>query len=449
MKTYEVVVIGAGPGGYQAALELGQAGVKTLLIDKAKEQIGGTCINVGCIPTKNYLQSALFISNIPHFQECGVSIDFNGLNLKELKDKTVDLKTEIRSGILWSLEQSKVELLYGTASFIDEKTVEVEGEQISFEKCIIAAGSKVRELPQLPLDSKSIISSDDVFGLDVLPKSIAIVGTGPIGCEFATFFSALGVEVTMIGRSAKLLSAEDDDVSKALQRAFKKSNIHVLTSTIVKNAKLGENSVELLIESQNTQESIECELVLSATGRIPNIQGLNLQNAGIKVDEKGFIETNLSFVTSKEHIYAVGDCINTPAFAHTAYAEAKIAVENIVNADTKTNVHLTPSTTFTNPQVASCGLKEKEANSKGIEIEVKKAYFKVNSKAKILGDDAGFIKLVICAKNSTILGASIIGVEATEVIHELILAIEKKLTLMELREVIHAHPTVSEIINYI
>jgi len=447
MKEYEVVVIGGGPAGYQAALELGKAGVKTLLIERSKERVGGTCLNVGCIPTKNYLHSASFVSKIPYFEQNGISLDFKGLDLEQLKAKTTALITEIRTGVLWMLEQSHVELLYGDASFMDVRTVSVDGEIISFKKCIIATGSKTRELPELPLDSKFIISSSDVFELSALPKSIAIIGTGPIGCEFTTFFSSLGVKVTLIGRSPRLLLSEDENVSKALLRAFKKSNISVITSTTISKVKLFEDGVELFFNE--SQESITCELVLSATGRIPNTQGLNLKKANIRLDEKGFIEISPWFVTSQENIYALGDSINTPAFAHTAYAEAKVLAKNIINNESNTNTHVTPSTIFTNPQIASCGLREKDAKEQGLDYEVKKAYFKVNAKAKILGDDAGFIKTIVSNKNGVIVGATIIGVEATEIIHELTLAVEKKLTITELREIIHAHPTVSEIITYL
>ncbi len=448
MKQYEVVIIGAGPGGYQAALELGKAGVKTLLVERSKERIGGVCLNEGCIPTKNYLQSADFVSKIPYFQECGVMMDVKGLNLEQLREKTTSLKNEIRSGVIWMLEQSHVELLYGSASFVDAKTIEVLGERIAFEKCIITTGSQVRELPLLPLDDKRIISSREVFELEHLPSSIAIIGVGPIGCEFATFFNAFGVEVTLIGRSSQLLPSEDEDVSKALLRAFKKLHIKVFTSTTVQKAEVHEKSVKLLINTK-TQEHIQCELVLTATGRIPYSEGLHLENAGVKRDEKEFIEINPSFQTAQNHIYAIGDCIATPAFAHTAYAEAKITAQNIIGDKAETNTHINPSTIFTNPTIASCGLKEKEAKKQGRDIEVKKAFFKVNSKAKIHGDDSGFIKMVVCAESDIILGASIIGVEATEIIHEIVLAVEKKLTVKELKGMIYAHPTVSEIISYL
>ncbi|MDP2077766.1 MAG: dihydrolipoyl dehydrogenase [Sulfuricurvum sp.] len=448
MKQYDAVVIGAGPGGYESAIELGRAGLKTLLIDKNKERIGGTCLNEGCISTKNYLQSAGYVSKSDYFRACGVEVEINGLNLERLREKTVSLKNELRSGVVWLLENAKVETLYGTASFIDGHTVDVSGEKISFEKCIIATGAKSREIPILPLDANRILSSREIFELKTLPKSMAIIGGGPIGCEFATFFGTLGVEVTIIARGTQLLSSEDEEVSKALLRAFKKSNIRVLTSATVENAEVQKEGVSLQVQGES-EERIVCEIVLCAIGRDPYTQGLNLKNAGVEQTTKGFIEVDGSFQTSQKHIYALGDCINTPAFAHTAYVEARIAAHNLINGTSHTNTHINPSTIFTDPQIASCGLSEKEAKAQGIAIEVKKAFFKANAKAKINGDDAGFVKMIVSSQSDIILGASIIGTEATEVIHELVIAVEKKMTARELTSMIHVHPSVSEIIRYL
>ncbi len=448
MKHFDAVVIGAGPGGYEAALELGRAGLKTLLIDKNKERIGGTCLNEGCIPTKNYLQSAEYASKVSYFSDCGLALEYKGLNLQRLAEKTVALKNEIRSGVVWMLDQAGVEMMYGCASFVDAQCIDVAGEQIRFDKCIIATGSQSREVLELPQNGKTIISSREVFDLEHLPKSIAIIGGGPIGCEFATFFNAFGVEVTLIGRGPQLLSAEDDDVSKALLRAFKKSGIRVLTSSSVQKAVVKDDSVELVVTGE-TQETFQCDLVLSAIGRDPYTKELNLEKAGVVCTSKGFVAVNAAFQTSQNHIYAIGDCIDTLAFAHTAYAEAKISAYNIINKAQTANVHITPSTIYSHPQIASCGVREKEAHEQGRGIDVKKAFYKANAKAKILGDDSGFAKLIVCADTDVILGATIIGVEATEIIHEIVVAVEMKLTYHEIREMIHAHPSVSEIVRYL
>lgn len=448
MREFEAVVIGAGPGGYEAALHLARGGIKTLLIDRSKERIGGTCLNEGCISAKAYLQSADYLSKASYFKECGIDIEIKGADLRQLKEKTRLLKNELRSGVVWQLEQAGVEMLYGSASFVDTHTMEVSGERIGFQKCIIATGGKVRETALLPLDGKRILSSRDIFEQERLPSSIAIVGGGPIGCEFATFFRALGVDVTLIVRGSQLLSGEDEDIAKTLMRAFKKSGIRVLTSTAVQKAEVSDNGVELSIENAD-QDRIRSEWVLCAVGRDPYTDGLNLANAGIKQNEKGFIEVNEAFQTTQNHIFSVGDCIDTPAYAHTAYAEGKIAAHNIISGGMTRNTHISPSAVFSNPPIASCGLREREAKEQGREIEVKKAFFKVNSKAKILGDDSGLVKIIVSSKDSVILGASIIGVEATEIIHELVLAVEKKHTFQEIKEMIHIHPSVSEILKYV
>lgn len=448
MKQYQAVVIGAGPGGYEAALHLAQAGMRTLLIDKNKERIGGTCLNEGCISSKSYLQSARYVTALSRYKDFGIEVQSSGIALERLKEKTVSLKDELRSGVIWLLEQAGVEMLYGSASFTDAHTLEVSGEVVGFEHCIIATGSQVRDVPDLKRDGKRIISSAELFELESLPASVAIVGGGPIGCEFATFFSALGVEVSMIVRGTQLLSSEDEDIAKALLRAFKKRSIRVITSADIEELELKPESVVLHVKAQ-TQESVESALVLSATGRTPYTESLAVDKAGVELDEKGFVRVNDSFESTQKHIYAVGDCINTLAYAHTAYAEGRIAAHNIISKDTSTNTHTTPSVIFTDPEVASCGLREREAKVQERAIEVKKVFFKVNAKAKIQGDDSGFLKLILCAQSGVILGAAITGAEATELIHEMVLAVEKELTATELKEMIHAHPTLSEIFRYI
>lgn len=448
MKEYQAVVIGGGPGGYEAALELARGGMKTLLIEKTKERIGGTCLNEGCIPTKNYLQSAEYASKIAHFTECGLDLKYGGLDLDRLAQKTVALKDEIRSGVVWLLDQAGVESLYGEASFTDSHTIEVAGETIRFEHCIIATGSQSRESDQLPVDGKRILSSREVFDLAALPKSIAIVGGGPIGCEFATFFNAFGSMVTLIVRGERLVSGEDEDVSKALLRSFKKAGIRVLLSARVSGTVVDEGGVTVSVAGE-APEQIRSELLLSAIGRIPHTAGLFPEKAGVVLSPKGFVEVNAALQTSQPHIYATGDCIDTPAFAHTAYAEAKVAARNIITGSAEANLHITPRTIFSHPQCASCGLSEAEAVKAGIEVEIKKALFKVNAKSKILGDDSGFAKILISRESGMIVGAVVIGNEATEIIHELVVAVEKKIPAAELTGMIHAHPTVSEIVRYL
>ena len=450
MREYDAVVIGGGPGGYETALELAGGGMKTLLIERSKERIGGTCLNEGCIPTKQYLHSAEFASKLSHYRESGHDLDYRGLNLVQLAQKSGELIHEIRSGIVWLLDQAGVENCYGTAVLTGPNTLAVGEETIRFRYAVIATGSNVRETPAYRLDGKRILFSRDVFALTSFPKTLVITGGGAIGCEFATFFSAFGTEVTLIARSSRLLPNEDEDVSKVLTRSFKKAGVRVITSSSVLSAHSDDTGVGITLNGEDgTQQQIRSDLLLSAIGRVPNTEGLGCTAAGVKIDARGFIEVNSAFRTSANHIYAVGDCINTPAFAHTAYAEAKIAARNILHGLQEINPHLSPSTIFSHPQCASCGLTESAAREKGIAIEVRKALFKVNAKSKIMGDDSGFAKIVVSAHDGVLLGAVVIGNEATEIIHELLVAIEKKMTVDELTGMIHSHPTVSEIVRYL
>ncbi|MHC3994804.1 dihydrolipoyl dehydrogenase family protein [Thiomicrolovo sp. ZZH C-3] len=443
MKTYDTVVIGAGPGGYEAALELGRAGIATLLIEEQKVRIGGTCLNEGCIPAKQYLEAADFASKAAFFRELDVVETTTALALGRLKAKTVALRDEIRSGMVWMLDRAGVELMYGRAAFTDAHTLEVDGEPVAFEHCIIATGSEVRQIPALPADGKRIITSREVFDLERLPASVAIVGGGPIACEFATFFSAFGTDVTLIIRGTQLLSAEDEDVSKALMRAFRQRGITIITGAAPEKAEADGTGVQLHLGGQ---EPLACDLVLSAIGRTPRTGTLMLENAGVNCDGKGFIDVNPMFRSSAPHIYAVGDCIATQADAHTASAEGRIAAKNIAGS-TLNNQHLSPSATFSEPAVARCGMTERKALEQGRDVVIKKAYFKANAKAKIMGNDAGFAKLVVDAATGTILGAAIVGIGAAEVIHLPAMAVELERTADELKSMIRIHPTLSEIVT--
>ena len=446
IKKYDAVVIGAGAGGYEAAIELAKSGLKTLIVERNRESIGGVCLNEGCIPAKTYLQSAELFLKAELLKERGIDMEIKGFDLKRLKEKSEALKDEIRSGVSWLIDQAGVERMYGKAVFKDSSTLQIGSETIGFSNCIIATGSKVKGISLLPIDGKKVISSSGVFELERLPESIAILGAGAVGCEFAAFFNAFGVDVTLIDQMDRLLSFVDIDTSKALKREFKKKNINILTSSTIDSANVTDKSVILEITGEEDR-SVECDMVLVAIGRVPNTKDTGLENCGIKVDEKGYIVVNESFETTQKGIYAVGDCIDTLAFAHAAMAESKIAAQNIIKGEKQINSSVIPSVIFCTPQIAQCGLGEEEARQKGIDFKVKKAYFKANSKAKILGDDSGFAKVIISSNSDKIIGAAIIGVEASEIIHILSTAIEYNITFGELKRSIHAHPTVSEIVS--
>lgn len=443
MRTFDMVVIGAGPAGYESALELGRGGKRVLLIDRAKERIGGTCLNEGCIPAKTYLESADYSHKAELFRERGLNVSVGELDLGVLRGKKDALVDEIRSGVVWLLDQAKVELAYGSAKFTGLKTIDLEGETIGFKQCVIAVGSTVREVASLPVDGRRIITSTEVFEMETLPESVAIVGGGAIGCEMASFFNGFGVAVTLIGRREYLVPNEDEDVSKALMREFKKRGMRLLSGVNVEKAEVTESGVVLSVG----EESITCDTVLVAAGRVPNTAGLEAEKAGVKLDGKGYVSVDGAFRTANPDIYAIGDCIPTPGYAHTAYAEAKVAAHNILTGESKENTRLTPSAIFAHPNVGSCGLSETQAKAKGLEVIVKKAYFKASARAKIHGNDGGFAKVVVDAGSGKILGASIVGVGATETIHELLVGIEQGMTLDAMKNLIYVHPSLAEIVT--
>lgn len=445
-KKYDAIVIGAGPAGYEAALKLSKGGLRTLLIDKEKQKVGGTCLNVGCIPTKTYLQSAELMLKTSWYKELGIDMEIKKFDFEKLKKRTTLLIDEIRSGVLWLLDQAGVEMLYGEASFIDNNTIKVNDTTVTFDKCVIAAGSTIKEYPDLPFDGRYILNSDDIFKLEKLPESITILGGGAIGCEFATFFNAMGVEVNIITRGEHLVPKEDTDVSKVLMREFKKRGVNIITSAQIGGYSIQKGKIVLDIQGVE-QKQIESDHLLLAIGREPNTKKLGLENSGVELDEKGFVKVDKTFKTSQDNIYAVGDCIDTIALAHGAYSEAKMAAENILNNTNKENNNVIPSVVYTVPQIARCGITQKEAEQKGINIEIKKNYYKANAKAKIAGDDSGIIKIILDPDSSTILGGTIVGIEASELINILARAVDEKTSLEEFQNSIYPHPSVSEVFS--
>lgn len=441
---YDAVVIGAGAGGYEAAIELAKSGLKTALIEKEKAKIGGVCLNEGCIPTKTYLESAGLFLHTAWYSELGIELEIKGFNLSKLQAKSEALKDEIRSGVVWLLDQAGVEMIYGEAQFRDNHTIIVDKKPLAFKHCIIATGSIPRSDAMHPVDGEAILSSKEVFSLTSLPQSMVIMGGGAIGCEFATFFNALGVEVTMLSRRKYLVPSQDRDVSKALMRAFKKRGIKIIPSTKVMSSEIKEKQVVLELDNGST---LTTDKLLLAIGRVPNTQRLALANTDIEQDAKGSIQVNPSFQTTQPHIYAVGDCIATTAYAHVATKEGKVAVHNIIHNATQTNRSVIPSVIFSISQIASCGINEAEAKDQGVDIAIKKHYYKANPKAKILGDDAGFAKYILDASSGKILGASIVGALASELIHIITMAMEQRMSYGEMQELIYAHPTLSEVVG--
>ena len=447
---YDCIVIGAGPAGYEVALLLAHGGKSVCIVDKNESQVGGTCLNEGCVPAKNFLETASYIKKSTYFKSCGVDFSLNSFDIEKLKDNTNNLINELKNGILLKLKNAKIDIKYGTASFLDETTIKVSSnkeEVLSAKEIIIASGSSHKNHPLLNLEDNKIISSKEVFRLKKIPKSILIVGGGAIGCEFATFFNALGCEVEIAEFTPRLVNLEDEDVSKTLKREFERQGIKVYVNANVTMSKMSENSININIDLGKKQEMKTYEQVLISIGRIPNTKDLNLFNANIE-EERAFIEVdqNLRSVTNK-NVYAIGDVIKSPALAHMAYYEAKRVAAFILKKEEMPEKAIFPSVTFCSPQIASIGLNESTLKEKDINFKVKKLFFKLNAKAKIKGDDSGFVKIIHDTNKGIILGASIIGNDSTELIHEFLVAINAKLTISDLSKMIFAHPTLSEAIS--
>ena len=446
MYDFDVIVIGAGPAGYEAASLLGNGGKSVCVIEKAEETVGGTCLNEGCVPAKNFLETSSYIKKAKYFETTGVRGEFKPLDLITLQASTHCLIQDLKIGIFNKLKKGKVTIEYDTASFVDNHTIKlaIQEKTITAEHIIIASGSSHRDHPLMALEGETIISSREVFKLQAIPESILVIGGGAIGCEFASFFNALGTQVHIAEFTPNLVPHEDDDVARTLKRELEKSGITVDVKANVTEYKVKDNAVEVTIDTGKKQETRTFEKVLVSIGRIPNTADLALENANIESD-RGFIEVNDNLqTTNHENIYAIGDVLKSPALAHVAYYEAKRVVQHILGEEMFAEEYIFPSVTFCTPQVASIGKGEKALKEEGVKFKNKKLFFKANAKAKIKGDDSGFVKVLYDEETSMILGASIIGNDATELIHQFLIAINAKLGLNDLEKMIFAHPTLSE-----
>ena len=449
MQTYDTIIIGAGPAGYELAGLLAEGGKQVCLIEKAEQRVGGTCLTEGCVPAKHFLESAGYIAKASHFESCGVEMRLEYFEIEKLKSSTQSLIEQMQGGILTKLLKHKVEIQYGTASFVDGDTIELSesGERLTADQIIIATGSRHRDHPTMPLVEGKILSSREVFKIEHIPMSVLVIGAGAIGCEFATFFHAMGAAVTLAEYTKAILPIEEADLSRTLKRELERKGITVHVDAEVTEHSVSEQGVDVQMRVGKKQVEGSYEMVLIAVGREPNTASLALEKAGVE-SERGFVTVDANYQSvSNSRVYAIGDVIATPALAHVAYYEAKRLSRILLDQSPMEPSPIFPSVTFTTPQVASIGASEATLKAEGRAAKSKKIFFKSNAKAKIKGDDSGFVKVIYDAQTQVILGAAIIGNDATELIHQFLIAINKQVTLGEFGEMIFAHPTLSEVIG--
>lgn len=447
MKEYDIVVIGGGPGGAAAVKRAVQLGAKALLIEK--EYLGGVCLNWGCIPTKALLASAKNIEAIKRASEFGVSAELQSVDLEKIVKRKDDLVTMLRESVGAGYTRAKIDVLFGHARLKDKETVVVSlndggEEEIRTKKIILAMGSTSKSLPFLPFDNKTVFDSKGIMNLKSLPASLVIIGGGAIGCEFACFFNALGVAVTIIEMQKHLLPIEDPELGKRLALTMKKKGITVLVDEGITSASVIDTGVAL--ETQKGQ-SLTFAAALVGVGRSRPVTDCGLDTVDI-VYEGDAVVVDDYFETATPGIYAIGDLISSPLLAHVAIYEGRVAAENAVFGNTKKRVYdVVPGCVFSSPEIASVGLTKDTAAEQGIPVAVAKELFTASGKAHCEGEAEGFIKLVYRTDTQEVVGGQIMGPHASELIGEIALAVKAKITVAALADTIHQHPTLYESIQ--
>ncbi|MDP1802174.1 MAG: dihydrolipoyl dehydrogenase [Bacteroidota bacterium] len=445
---YDIIVIGSGPGGYVAAIRAAQLGFKTAIVER--ESLGGICLNWGCIPTKALLKSAQVFEYLNHAKDYGISADNIKADFGGVVKRSRDVAEGMSKGIQFLMKKNKIDVIMGTAKVKAGKKVDVtaDGKTTTYEgkHIIIATGARSRQLPNLPQDGKKIIGYREAMVLPKLPKSLVVVGSGAIGVEFAYFYATMGTKVTVVEFLPNIVPVEDEEVSKQLEKSFKKVGIDIMVDSSVESVDTKGDGCKVNIKTKTGNVTLDAEIVLSAVGIEANITGLGLEETGVKTD-KGKILTDKFYATNVPGYYAIGDCVGGQALAHVASAEGITCVEKIkgmhVDAIDYNNI---PGCTYCQPEIASVGFTEKKAKEAGYTIKVGKFPFSASGKASASGAKDGFIKIIFDAKYGEILGAHMIGANVTEMIAEIVALRKLESTGHELIKTIHPHPTMSEAI---
>jgi dihydrolipoamide dehydrogenase len=450
--TYDIAVIGSGPGGYSAAVRAGQYGLKTALIEK-QARLGGTCLLVGCIPTKALLHTADVWEHFKHPEAQGMQCKDPQLNYPQVLDRKNKIVTKHSKGVEFLMRKNKVDVVKGDARLLGGGRIEVKGgektQTIEAKNIILATGSEARMLPGLQPDPNLILTNVEILDIQAVPKTIGIIGAGAVGVEFASIFNRFGSKVTILEMLPRLVPVEDEEISKELEKHFKKTGIRIETGAKAEDIRKNANSVQLSATLANgKKEELEFEKLLVAVGRKPNTDNVGIENTRVQLD-RDFVKVDAYQRTGEPNVYAIGDIVaGTPQLAHVATAEGMIAVGHIAGKPVRPiNRNRIPGATYTDPGIGSVGITEAQARAQGFKVKVGKFPFAANSKATILDSHEGFVKIIADERFGEILGVHIIGPEAFELVSEAVTAMESEATVESMMSTIHAHPTLYEAIG--
>ncbi len=447
---YDVIVLGSGPGGYPAAIRASQLGKKVVIVER--ENLGGICLNWGCIPTKALLKSAQVYEYAKHASDYGIDINDPKQNFGNIIKRSRGVADKMNKGVQFLMKKNKIDVVMGNGKLIAPNKLEVtaaDGSKqiLEAKNIIIVTGARARELPSLKIDGKKIIGYREAMSLSTQPKSMIVVGSGAIGTEFAYFYNSLGTKVTVVEFLPRIVPVEDEDISKELEKIFKKQGINILTSSEVTKVDTNGEGVKATIKTKDGETTLEADILLTAVGIVANIENIGLEELGIKTD-KGKIIVDANQLTSVPGIYAVGDCTAHQALAHKATKEGINAAEHLCGKNPEPiDYNNVPGCTYCSPEIASVGYTEKAAIDAGYEIKVGKFPFIASGKATAVGDTAGFVKIIYDAKYGELLGCHMIGYNVTEMIAEVVTARKLETTAHEILNAIHPHPTMSEAVK--
>lgn len=446
--SYDIIVVGSGPGGYVTAIRASQLGLKVAIVER--ESLGGICLNWGCIPTKALLKSANVFEYISHASDYGITVKDSSVNFDSMIERSRGVASGMSNGVQFLMKKNKIDIINGFGKILAGKKVEVTAEDGKKETytankgVIIATGARSRQLPNLPQDGEKIIGYREAMTLKSQPKKLVVVGSGAIGVEFAYFYNAIGTEVTIVEFQDNIVPVEDKDVSKQLEKSLKKQGIKVMTSSSVESVDTKGKGCKVSVTTKKGEQTIECDVVLSAVGIETNIQNIGLEEVGI-VTDKGKVLVNDFYQTNMPGYYAIGDITPGPALAHVASAEGIICVEKIAGHHPEPlDYKNIPGCTYCSPEVASVGMTEQAAKDAGYDIKIGKFPFSASGKASAAGAKDGFVKLVFDAKYGELLGGHMIGANVTEMIAEIVAIRKLEVTGEELIKTVHPHPTMSE-----